>query len=123
MKDWGKMASAWPDFDMSLEERHEQIKASQLSHEWGRWVYIRQIDDWWEEASHACVVCRGVEHTAPEEESPAENEETVITYGLRCSDRGWVLRTGSQGWPSHESAAKSLKPTPWMSEWRTPTQR
>src|SRR5947209_251253 len=40
----------------------------------------RYIDGWWREGDRACVIVRGIEHAKGDDESPARNEETVITY-------------------------------------------
>lgn len=116
-KDWQRMASAYPYFDRSDAERAEQLQDQYLSHEFGRWLYVRCVDSWWCEGVRACVVVRGVEHTMPDEDAPAKNEETVVAYGLRKAGDRWVITTWSQGWPRFGSATKIQKRQSWKDLW------
>jgi hypothetical protein len=68
-------------------------------------------------ADRACVGARGIEHVKGDNESPARNAETVITYGLRRSQRGWVIATWSQGWPRFGSADKLPEWQSWRDGW------
>lgn len=118
-RDWRQMARAYPNFDISEEDRAVQLGEWYLSHDFGRWVYVRQVDSWWKERSRACVVVRGVEHTKIEDE-PTENSETVLTYGLLKRANDWVISTWSQGWPQFGSAPTSNDLAPWRLEWDLP---
>jgi len=98
------MAVSYPDLDQSAEDRAAELKHQFLTDEFGRWVYLRSVDKWWIEGQRACVVVRGIEHTMPDEEDPASNDETVLSYRLlRCGER-WIISTWSQGWPGFGSA-------------------
>jgi hypothetical protein len=116
-RDWLKVAVAHPHFDFSPEERAARLRDQFLGWDHGRWVYVRHIDGWWREGNRACVVARGVEHVKGDDESPVRNEETVITYGLRRSRRGWVIATWSQGWPRFRSADRLTEPQSWREGW------
>ncbi|NQV27005.1 MAG: hypothetical protein HQ518_21860 [Rhodopirellula sp.] len=116
-RDWHRMAIAYPDRRVSPEDRATALEGQYLDYLWGRWQYIRAVDDWWQEGQRACVTVRGIEHCAPMDDDPAENAETVITYGLRQSEGRWVIRTWSQGWPRYDSAPEAIQPTPWKDEW------
>src|SRR5579872_1953708 len=98
-QNWLKVAAAYPFFDQGPDDRAAQLGDQFLGHNHGRWVYVRHIDGWWCEGRRACVVVRGIEHVKGDEESPARNEETVITYGLRKFRQTWIIATWSQGWP------------------------
>jgi hypothetical protein len=116
-RDWLKVAAAYPHFDFSPEERAARLRDQYLGWDHGRWVYVRHIDGWWREGDRACVVVRGIEHAKGDDESPARHEETVITYGLRRSRRGWVIATWSQGWPRFGSADKLPEWQSWRDGW------
>src|SRR5262249_2351761 len=81
-RDWSRMASSYPYLDRTNDERANQFRDQYLSQDFGQWVYVRRVDSWWCEGDRACVVVRGIEHTMPDDEEPARNEETVVTYGL-----------------------------------------
>ncbi len=117
-RDWQRMASAYPNFDRTSEERAAQLKDQYLSHDFGRWLYVRCVDSWWCEGVRACVVVRGIEHTMPEDNVSAGNEETVVTYGLRRSGDRWIIATWSQGWPRFGSAPKLPGGQSWRDIWR-----
>lgn len=116
-RDWLRVAGACPYFDLTLDERADQLRERFLGPEYGRWVYVRHVDDWWCEGNRACVVVRGIEHTIGDNESPARNEETVITYGLRQFRGAWILATWSQGWPRYGSADKLSDDQTWLDGW------
>ena len=116
-RDWPRMASASPNFDRSPAEQASQLVTQYLGDDYGRWIYIRQIDSWWCEENRACVVVRGIEHLAPDEEEPATNQETVVTYDLRRHRNSWVIVTWSQGWPRYGSAPKLSGTPAWMKGW------
>ena len=116
-RDWSRVAAAYPFFDQEPDERAARLRDQFLGWDHGRWVYARHIDGWWREGDRACVVVRGVEHVKGDEDSPARNEETVITYGLRRSRRGWVIATWSQGWPRFGSADKLTGQQSWRGGW------
>ncbi|MCG8648968.1 MAG: hypothetical protein MI861_04000 [Pirellulales bacterium] len=115
--DWERMARAYPNFDKGNADRAQELSHLYLSHEFGRWVYVRQVDSWWAEDVRACVVVRGIEHAMPNEEDPAMNHETVITYGLLKSEDRWIISTWSQGWPQYGSAPKSRGRSSWRDGW------
>ncbi len=115
-RDWARLAQAWPDYDKSAEDRARELEELYLGPEFGRWTYVRQVDAWWEEGSQACVTVRGIEHTAPDHEDPAANQETVISFALRKSDHGWRILTFAQGWPEDGSADQPSGPKPWLDE-------
>ncbi len=116
-QNWLKVAAAYPFFDQGSDERAARLRDQFLSHNYGRWVYVRYIDGWWCEGDRACVVVRGIEHVKGDEESPTGNEETVITYGLRKFRQTWVIATWSQGWPRFGSAYKLQEAQSWRSDW------
>lgn len=58
-----------------------------------------------------------VEHIKSDDESPARNEETVVTYGLRKFHQTWVIATWSQGWPRFGSAEKLPAAQTWRDGW------
>jgi hypothetical protein len=116
-RDWLRVAAAYPFFDQEPDERAARLRDQFLGWDYGRWVYVRHIDEWWCEGSRACVVVRGIEHVKGDDDSPQRNEETVITYGLRKSIRGWVIATWSQGWPRFGSAEKLQGIPTWKSGW------
>ena len=70
-----------------------------------------------DQVNQASVVVRGIEHNQGDDESPARNEETVITYGLRNHRHTWVITTWSQDWPRFGSAEKLSETQSWRSEW------
>ncbi|MBN9521679.1 hypothetical protein J0H58_24725 [bacterium] len=112
-QDWLTVAAAYPHFDHSPEGRAAGLRDRFLGWDHGRWVYLRRLDAWWCEGDRACVIVRGIEHVKGDDESPARNEETVITYGLRKSGRTWVIAGWSQGWPRSGSADKLPEAQPW----------
>lgn len=114
---WLKVAAVYPHLDARLEERAARLADQYLGRDYGRWVYVRHIDGWWCEGDRACVIVRGVEHIKGDDESPARNEETVITYGLWRFRQSWVIATWSQGWPQFGSAEKLLESQPWRDGW------
>jgi hypothetical protein len=116
-RDWARMASSYPYLDRTTEERAHQLRDQYLSHDFGRWVYVRRVDSWWCEGDRACVVVRGVEHTMPEGDKPARNEETVVTYGLRRFEDRWIIATWSQGWPRYGSVPKLPGGQSWRDIW------
>ncbi len=116
-RDWRRVATAYPYFDLGLEERAGQLQERFLNDDYGRWVYIRHIDEWWCEGNRACVVVRGIEHVMGDDESPAENRETVITYGLRMYRGSWVIVTWSQAHPRFGSADRLLTAQSWRDGW------
>ncbi len=116
-RNWPRMASAWPYFDRTPAEQASQLAFQYLGYDYGRWIYIRQIDSWWCEGNRACVVVRGIEHLAPDAEEPATNQETVVTYDLRRHRNYWVIATWSQGWPRYGSAPKLSGTPAWMKGW------
>lgn len=116
-RNWARLARAWPNYDKNTDERARELEEQYLGLDFGRWAYVRQVDEWWEEGNQACVTVRGIEHSAPDDEDPATNQEVVITYALRKSDRGWRILTFSQGWPEYGSADSSDGPKPWLDEW------
>jgi hypothetical protein len=111
------MASAYPHFDHTDEERAGQLREQYLSHDFGRWLYVRCVDSWWREGLRACVVVRGIEHTMPDGDDPARDEKTVETYGLRKSRDRWVIATWSQGWPRFGSAPTPTGRQRWKDGW------
>jgi len=117
-RDWQNTAIAYPNFDQTVDERALQLGEAYLSDDYGRWLYIRQVDSWWIEGQRACVVIRGIEHTMPDGEDPAEDRETVVTYGLLKRNGRWTISTWSQGWPQYGSAESSDKSEAWKSEWK-----
>jgi hypothetical protein len=116
-REWDRMAHAYPSLDASLEDRAEQLREQHETHEFGRWVYLRHVDAWWQEGRRACVIVRGIEHRMPDEEDPATNEETVISYGIRKLNDKWIIWTWSQGWPRHGSAPTLDSQAFWRDEW------
>ncbi|HBN77258.1 MAG TPA: hypothetical protein DD473_15880 [Planctomycetaceae bacterium] len=116
-RNWNRVATAWPNLDMDLISRAQECQTRFLGDEFGRWIYLRQLDDHWQEGPRACVIMRGVEYTAPFEDDAAEAVETVVSYCLRRLDDRWVIRTFSQGWPPYGSAPESPTPKPWLQEW------
>lgn len=117
-RDWQRVANAWPDYDQSATDRAERLQEIYMEHDFGRWAFVRQVDDWWQESNQACVIVRGIEHTMPDEEDPALNKETVISYALRKHDAGWAIWTFSQGWPQHGSAPTYDGEKPWLVGWK-----
>jgi hypothetical protein len=117
-RDWRRMASAFPDFDQSNDERALQLSEQYLSHDFGRWLYVRRVDSWWCEGNRACVVVRGIEHTLPDDGEPSRDEETVVTYGLRRFEDRWIIATWSQGWPRFGSAPNLPGRQTWRDIWR-----
>lgn len=95
-QDWRRMAIAYPDLSSPVENRPKVLEERFLGPEWGRWQYIRRVDDWWQEGRRACVTVRGIEHWAPMEGDPTEEREIVISYGLRELDGRWIIWTWSQ---------------------------
>ena len=116
-RDWSRVAAAYPFFDHGPDEHAARLRDQFLGWNYGRWVYVRHIDEWWCEGSRACVVVRGIEHIKGDDESSARNEETVITYGLRKFRQNWVIATWSQGWPRFESAEKLNDAQTWRDGW------
>ncbi|PQO38287.1 hypothetical protein [Blastopirellula marina] len=116
-RDWRKVRSASPRLDDSEELTEEELEESYLDDGRGSWSYIRQVDSWWREGRRACVVVRGMEHTMPDEEDPAENRETVITYGLREFEGRWIIWSSTQGWPDFGSAPELYEEPGWKKEW------
>jgi hypothetical protein len=116
-RDWSRLARAYPNRDRTPEQRAEQL-AGWAEHDFGRWGYARQVDDWWVEGVHAEVTVRGVEHVMPDGEDPGSNTESVWTVRLRRQGDGWVIRTWCQGWPPHGSApARPTAEKPWLHRW------
>jgi hypothetical protein len=116
-QDWFEMARTHPNLEVPPDQCARQFQEQYQSYEFGTWCYIRTVDSWWQEEGRACVVVRGVEHSMPDEEDPATNSETVITYGLRKLEDDWIIWTWSQGWPRYGSAPKSLETESWRNEW------
>lgn len=116
-QNWLKVASAYPFFDHEPTERAARLQEQFHGHNYGRWVYVRYIDGWWCEGNRACVIVRGIEHNIGDDDAPARNEETVITYGLRRFHQSWVIATWSQGWPRFGSADKLQGEQPWRNGW------
>lgn len=96
-RDWSRVAKAWPNLDKDDTEQAREFESSFLGDEFGRWVYLRQLESFWQEGPRACVTLRGVEYWAPFDNEPAETVETVVSYCLRCLDGRWVIRKYSQG--------------------------
>jgi hypothetical protein len=116
-RDWLRVAAAHPHFDQTPDERATQLRDQFVGWDFGRWVYVRQIDGWWCEGDRACLVIRAIEHIKGDDESPARNQETVITYGLRKFRQSWVIATWSQGWPHFGSADKLQVAQTWRDGW------
>lgn len=116
-QDWLTMARAYPTLDDTDAERAQKLEKQYRTYDFGRWVFLRHIDSWWTEGSRACVVVRGIEHTAPLDGDPAKDRETVITYGLRKVADRWIIWTWSQGWPQYGSAPKLAEEQLWRHEW------
>jgi hypothetical protein len=116
-QNWLKVAVAYPYFDQGPDERAARLREQFLGHNYGRWIYVRHIDGWWCEGDRACVVVRGIEHVKADDDSPARNEETVVTYGLRKFRQTWVIATWSQGWPRFGSADKLHAAQTWRDGW------
>jgi hypothetical protein len=112
-----KVAAAYPFFDQGPDERAARLRDQFLGDNYGRWVYVRHIDGWWCEASRAGVIVRGIEHNKGDDDPPARNEETVITYGLRRFRQTWIITTWSQGWPRFGSAEKLPEAQSWRDGW------
>jgi hypothetical protein len=112
-----KVAAVYPDFDEGIDKRAARLREQFLGPNYGRWMYVRHIDGWWCEGNRACVVVRGIEHDKGDEESPARNEETVVTYGLRKFRQTWAIVTWSQGWPRFGSAEKLQGAQTWREGW------
>jgi len=119
-QNWLKLAAAYPHFDQRPEERAARLRDQFLSHDYGRWIYVRHIDRWWCDGDRACVVVRGIEHVKGDNDSTATNDETVITYGLRKFRQNWVIATWSQGWPRFGSAAELHEHQIWKDGWNLP---
>ncbi len=116
--DWRKVREASPRLDDEEDNlTEEELEESYLDDGRGSWSYIRQVDSWWREGRRACVVVRGMEHTMPDEEDPAENRETVITYGLRELEGRWIIWSSTQGWPDFGSAPELYEEPEWKKEW------
>jgi hypothetical protein len=116
-RDWLKVAVAYPFLDQRPDERATRLRDQFLGYNFGRWLYVRHIDGWWCEGNRACVIVRGIEHVIGDDESPARNEETVVTYGLREFRQTWVIATWSQGWPRFGSAEKLPEDQSWREGW------
>jgi len=116
-QDWQRMAECCPDLDMLLTECSSQLQEQHQGCEFGRWIYLRHVDSWWQESRRACIVVRGIEHAMPDEEDPATNEETVVTYGLRKYGDSWIIWTWCQGWPQHGSAPALEEQQSWRDGW------
>lgn len=97
-RNWEQVAKAWTNFDLSIEKWAEKLRGSFQGMNFGRWVYVRTIEDWWIEGSQACVFAKGIEHQMPDEEDPARNLDIIVKYGLRLSNTGWVIHTLSQSY-------------------------
>jgi len=87
----------------------------------GRWGYARAIDAWWVEGNRAYTSVRGIEHGMPlDEDTPAENVESVWELRLQRRNGRWVVVTWSQGWPPYGSAPKKTpREKPWLKRWRS----
>ncbi|MEM6329164.1 MAG: hypothetical protein AAF790_02830 [Planctomycetota bacterium] len=120
-RDWSRVARALPDLDVDMASRARELETQFLGHDFGRWVYQRQLDTAWKERYQACVTLRGVEFVGPLEGEPAEANETVVSYGLRRLRDRWVIRTFCQGWPAFGSAPESASAKPWLDEWVSTT--
>jgi hypothetical protein len=91
-QNWLKGAGAYPVFDQGPDVRAARLQDQLLGHNYGRWVYVRQIDGWCCKGSRACVIVRGIEHNKGDDNSPTGNEETRRFAGRSCEGAG---RTGS----------------------------
>jgi hypothetical protein len=119
-RDWATMARVYPYSILSAEERAKQLERQNLTDDFGRWGFIRSIDDWWQEGSRACVVVRGIEHQMAFEEYPAKDCESVWTFSMRYRGGGWIIHGYSQGWPAFGSAKQlSLEQKPWLKRWKS----
>ena len=115
--DWRKVRGAAPRLDEPEGLSEEELAEAYLNDGLGSWSYIRQVDSWWREGERACVVVRGMEHTMPEDDDPAEDCETVIAYGLRHFEGRWIIWSSSQGWPEFGSAPELYEEPEWKKEW------
>ncbi|MBU1077976.1 MAG: hypothetical protein KKH98_11830 [Spirochaetes bacterium] len=96
-------------FEKNIDRDHEDD---------GRWAYARAVDSWWQEDGYAVVVLRGIEHSAPIGEFPANNVETVWSFALWKRHDNWVVTSLKQGWPPYHSApAIPGSEKSWLSEW------
>lgn len=116
-RDWSRIAQISHSFGEPTDEETAFIKSLYEDIDFGRWNYIRKIEDWWINKNQACVIARGVEHTMPDEEFPAENLETVITYVLRHFENKWFIWETSQGWVLYGSAPEDDGEQIWKNDW------
>ncbi len=112
-EDWIRMAGGYPNLDQTPQQRASVLHDENRS---GKWLYIRQVDKWWQRDQMACVVVRGVEHGLNQHGLP-ENEETVVSYELRRYQDRWIIWNYSQGWPRYGSAPALRNRQPWHDEW------
>lgn len=117
-RDWNLVSSSLPAFDRESDKHISEIERRILGNDYGCWIFIRQIDEWWEEDRRAYVVARGIEHCMPDEFGPATNMETVIYYLLKKHGDNWLIHDYSQGWPADGSAPVCDREMPWLDEWK-----
>ena len=115
---WHDVVESSPNFDLKIEDHIKEIEESFFAYEFGRWKYIRQIDNWWTKEKRAVVTCRGIEHSMADDEDPAENFEIVINYDLRKVDNKWYIWSYSSGWPIYGSAPKDKSNKKWLKDWK-----
>ncbi len=95
-QEWHRMAQVWPNFDKTLKEQMNYFEQQYLFDEFGSWIYIRSIENWWQEDAQASITVKGFEHWMPDEDSPATDKQTVITYSLRKHHNKWIIWNYSQ---------------------------
>ena len=119
-RDWVRMAQAFPAPDVPAVERARRLEEGGTSWEFGRWDYVRGIDQWWQEGRRGWLEVRGIQHKMLFDGESAENRETVWSFALRHRGGQWIIDTFSQGWPGFGSAPK-LEATrkPWLKRWRS----
>ncbi|MBN2494534.1 MAG: hypothetical protein JXR96_08095 [Deltaproteobacteria bacterium] len=119
-RDWARRAGAFPHIDIEPIEHARAIEQRMQGQDFGRWGYARAVDRWWVEGKRAHVRVRGIEHSMPEEDDPAENVESVWDFALRCRRGEWKIWGYSQGWPCYGSAEKKpARQKPWLQQWQS----
>lgn len=122
LRDWARRTRAGRNLDLTWEENLAMVEHSSLTDGFGAWGYARSVDGWWVEGHRAFVQVRGIEHSMPVDDDPAENVEAVWGFELRRRGDAWHIVASSSGYPAYGSApTRPVRDKPWLQRWRSGT--
>lgn len=111
-RDWLSLAKLEPG---ALPER---AQAERLQRGWlWDWPYAREIGQWWIEGDRAYLSVFGVEHNAPDADSPAHDHTSVWYFGLIRRGSTWIISGVSHGRPRDDHSPLPPGSEVWLKDW------